>query len=158
MKIGVLSDTHVPTRASSLPSEVIQAFQHVDLILHAGDFVSVEIYERLMRLAPVEAVAGNMDHPEISRMLPSQREIEVSGKMIGLTHGWGGPWDLPQRVCGRFRPEIDCIVFGHSHTPYYSKEGRTLLFNPGSPVSDSNRSYGLLTVDEGRISGEIIHF
>jgi len=158
MKIGVLSDTHVPTRASCLPKEVKQALHHVDLILHAGDFVSIEMYEQLQQLAPVEAVAGNMDRPEITRVLPSQREIEVTGKTIGITHGWGGPWDLPQRVCSRFRPDIDCIVFGHSHTPYYRKEGRTLLFNPGSPVSSSYRSYGLLTVEEGRISGEIIHF
>ena len=158
MRIGVLSDTHIPTRASCLPTEVKRAFEHVDLIVHAGDFVSIDIYDELRQLALVEAVAGNMDRPEITKVLPSQREIEVAGKTIGITHGWGGPWDLPQRVGSRFRPDIDCIVFGHSHTAYYNKEGRTLLFNPGSPVDSSNRSYGLLTVSEGRLSAEIIHF
>ena len=153
-----MSDTHVPTRVSSLPSELITALRHVDLIIHAGDFVSVDIYQYLQQLAPVEGVAGNMDRPEITRMLPSQRELTIEGKTIGITHGWGGPWDLAERVCGRFRPDIDCIIFGHSHTPCYREEGRTLLFNPGSPASSSNRSYGLLTIDQGSLSGEIIHF
>jgi hypothetical protein len=158
MKIGVLSDTHIPTQAPALPLEVMRTLEHTDLILHAGDFVSVKVYEDLQQVAPVEAVAGNMDRPEVNRLLPAHREITVGGKTIGLTHGWGGPWDLPQRVCTRFRPDIDCIVFGHSHVPYYQKVGRTLMFNPGSPVSSVNRSFGLLTVDESGLSGEIIHF
>ena len=158
MKIGVVSDTHIPTQAPRLPEEVMQAFQYVDIILHAGDFISYKVYEGLQHLARVEAVAGNMDHPEITRVLPSQKEIEIDGLTIGLIHGWGGPWDLSQRVRARFRHDVDCIVFGHSHSSYNRREGKTLLFNPGSPVSSSNRSYGLLTVDEGRISGDIIYF
>ena len=158
MKIGVVSDTHIPTRASHLPEEVMRALQYVNIILHAGDFISYQVYEGLQHLARVEAVAGNMDYPEITRVLPSQREISIDGLTIGLIHGWGSPWDLPQRVRARFRRDIDCIVFGHSHSSYNRREEKTLLFNPGSPVSSSNRSYGLLTVNEGSISGEIIYF
>ena len=157
MIIGVVSDTHIPVQAPRLPEEVVRAFGSVDLILHAGDLVSLSVYEELQQLARVEAVAGNMDDPEVAECLSDHTVLEVEGMTIGLTHGWGGPFDLPQRVRARFRPDIDCIVFGHSHVPYNNRDGKTLLFNPGSPVFSSDRSFGILTVQNGSLSGEIIH-
>ncbi|UCE20354.1 MAG: metallophosphoesterase family protein [Gemmatimonadota bacterium] len=156
MTIGVVSDTHIPVRVSQLPEALVRAFRKVDIIMHAGDFVSFEAYEALRQLSRLEAVAGNMDDSELVSLLPSKKEIAVDGLTIGLIHGWGGPADLPGRMRAQFSSDIDCIVFGHSHVPYTRKEGQTLLFNPGSPVFSPNQTFGLLMVENGVISGEII--
>ena len=105
----------------------------------------------------LEAVAGNMDDSEIVTALPSKREITIDGLAIGLMHGWGGASDLPRRIRTQFSSDIDCIVFGHSHVPYNRKDGHTLLFNPGSTVFAHNRTFGLLTVENGEISGKIVN-
>lgn len=158
MIIGVLSDTHIPVRASRLPEPVVRALRKVDLILHAGDFISLRVYEELQHLGRVEAVAGNMDDAEIAKFLPPLKEISLGGLTIGLTHGGGGCSDLPLRVRARFRQDVDCVVFGHSHMPYNERDGKTLLFNPGSTAFRPNQSYGILTVERGEISGDIVYF
>ena len=61
MKVGVISDTHVPAIVPSLPPAVFDIFKGVDLILHAGDIVDLSVLDELRAIAPVEAVAGNMD-------------------------------------------------------------------------------------------------
>ena len=157
MTIGVVSDTHIPVRVPKLPRALLRAFENVDLIMHAGDFVSFEAYEALRQVSRLEAVAGNMDDSEIIGTLPSRKEITVGGLTIGLMHGWGGPSDLPQKIRTQFSHDIDCIVFGHSHVPYNRKDGETLLFNPGSPAFNPNRTFGILTVENGDISGEIVY-
>ena len=61
MLIGLISDTHIPDRAKVLPQKVIEAFNDVELILHAGDLTSPRVIEELEDIAPVMAVQGNMD-------------------------------------------------------------------------------------------------
>ncbi|NTW68137.1 MAG: metallophosphoesterase family protein, partial [Nitrospirae bacterium] len=55
MKVGIISDTHVPGAASSLPPAVFEIFRSVDLILHAGDIVQASVLDELEAIAPVEA-------------------------------------------------------------------------------------------------------
>ena len=61
MKIGVISDTHIPKRAKALPEVVLKAFKDLDHIIHAGDIMSIGVLNTLKELAPVTAVAGNLD-------------------------------------------------------------------------------------------------
>lgn len=63
--LGLISDTHVPVRAREIPKEVFKIFDKVDCIVHAGDLVDLSVIDELERLAPVLAVCGNMDGPEI---------------------------------------------------------------------------------------------
>ncbi len=156
MRIGVLSDTHIPIRAPHLPKVVVETLANVDLIVHAGDFVTDEVYEELRQLSRLEAVAGNMDSQRLTELLPPQKTFVIDGLRIGLIHGWGGPWDLPQRVRTCFQADIDCIIFGHSHQAYNVREEKTLLFNPGSPVFSTNRTFGILHIEKGNIIGEIM--
>ena len=51
MKIGVLSDTHIPGACASLPAEIVAAFKDVDLILHAGDLVEMKVLKELRKIA-----------------------------------------------------------------------------------------------------------
>lgn len=160
MKIGVLSDTHIPSRARSLPAIIFEAFADAAMILHAGDVACLDVLTELESLAPVYAVRGNIDPPELYSRLPPSRTIEAEGVTIGLIHGDGRSGRTEERALKAF-PDADCVVFGHSHTPLCERRGGILLFNPGSPTDrrmQPRHSFGILTVHAGQITGEIITF
>ena len=162
MRIGVLSDTHLPMRARSLPAILFEAFEGVEAILHAGDLACEEVLIELGALAPVYAVRGNVDPPELWSRLPLDRVLTFAGLKVGLTHGHGTSGSTPERALRRFAADtVACVVFGHSHDPLCERRGDVLLFNPGSPTDrrrQPQHSYGILTIENGRIDGEIIRF
>jgi putative phosphoesterase len=158
MKIGVLSDTHIPRACAKLPHEVLEAFKEVDLILHAGDLIEMNVLEELRKIAPTKAVYGNMDEPQVRRALSEKEIIKVNGFTIGLIHGYGPPANLINYIKKSFPENISAIVFGHSHSPINEVKGGVLYFNPGSPTDKifaRFNSFGILTV-AGGIKGEII--
>ena len=157
MLLGVISDTHISGTEKEIPAEVYQIFKQVDLILHAGDLVDLITLDLLNVLAPVRAVAGNMDLPETKGVLPAKQEIEVGPFRLGLIHGWGAPTGIRKRIIRSFTT-IDCCVYGHTHAPYNQVEDGVLFFNPGSAtdtVFAPYRSIGLLKIGDS-IEGEII--
>lgn len=160
MLIGVVSDTHIPARAKMIPQEVLDAFQGVDLILHAGDLTEVDALEPLESLARVIAVRGNMDSPEARKRFPKHQVVETNGFRIGVTHGSGKPEDLHIRVRKQFEDKrLNVIVFGHSHEAFAEWMGEVYVFNPGSPTDDvyaRQRSVGLLHIDGDGVRGQIV--
>ena len=157
--IYVISDTHIPKRASRIPPEFIEKVKADDLIIHAGDFTELKVYWELEDVATLYAVCGNMDCPQIKEILPSKKTFELSRFRIGLIHGFGSPFDLRQRIKGEFREKPDLIVFGHTHSPCNVREGSTFFFNPGSlsgNISLTLGSYGILNLAEGNIKPEIV--
>jgi putative phosphoesterase len=157
MKVGVISDTHVPTAAPSLPPGVFEAFRGVDLILHAGDIGALSVLDQLRALAPVEAVAGNMDGPEVQAMLPRRKVLSLGNYVIGLIHGKYRLDEQQEMVRKEFN-SVDLIVYGHSHQPFWGKVGDVLFLNPGSPTDNRHAPYhsvALLTVGE-TIRAEIV--
>ncbi|MFH1259264.1 MAG: metallophosphoesterase [Elusimicrobiota bacterium] len=159
-RIAILSDTHMPMRAKNLPDELIEELKKVDLILHAGDFVSKETYEKLNSMGiKMEGVCGNMDEPALCKILPEHKIIEIEGRRIALTHGSGSPFNLPISLLKKYSGEkIDCLVFGHTHKPYNKVLNGILCFNPGSPtdrVFSIYRTYGLLEIYPTGIKGMI---
>ncbi len=158
MKIAVLSDTHIPVTQKDLPKEVYDGLTGVDMILHAGDLVEFEVLERLLKIAPVRAVCGNMDDSKIAAKLPKKDVIKAEEASIGLIHGWGPPSGLIELV-GREFKNVDAIVFGHSHNALSETRNGILFFNPGSPtdrIFAPYKSYGILDVQGKIISGRII--
>ena len=77
MKIIVISDTHLPKKAKTLPTPLVDALTSADLILHAGDWSDWSVYELLSHYAPVEGVAGNTDPSEIGEKLGFSRVVEA---------------------------------------------------------------------------------
>ena len=150
MKIGVISDTHA-TSFAQLPNQILHTLVGVDLIIHTGDFVARDILDGLKRLGEVKAVQGNMDSAELKHILPEKELLEIEGTRIGITHGWGAPYGIDERV-GQMFDNVDIIVYGHSHHSQNEVKNGILFFNPGQ----AKNSFGILTIDQ-EVRGEIIN-
>jgi len=149
MRIGVLSDTHIHL-AEEIPARVVSAFSTVDLIVHEGDFVGSGVLDGLKRLGEVKAVHGNVDSMKLRSLLPDKEVFVAGGKKIGLTHGWGGPEGIQNRVKGLLG-DVDIIIYGHSHLANIEQMGKILFINPGPGLM----SFGILSID-GDVQGEIV--
>lgn len=158
MRILVLSDTHIPRVAEDLPAKVYDEIAGVDMILHAGDFVDREVLDALKKLKKIHAVYGNMDAPELRRILKDKEVIEAGTFRIGLIHGYGAPRELMDTVKTEFAG-VDAIVFGHSHSAINVVKDGVLFFNPGSPTDTifaTKKTYGILEVTDKKIEGRIV--
>jgi len=161
MLIGVLSDTHIPNRAKSIPKEIFHGFANVDMIIHAGDICEEYVLDELELIAPVKAVLGNTDGWDLHKKIPRKQILDVKGYKIGIIHGDGDEGSILQRVLDAFKGDkVDCIVFGHSHRAFNSLSGDILLFNPGSSTDkrlSKYFSYGLLQIGD-TIETKIVYF
>lgn len=161
MRIGVISDTHIPRQAKEIPKAVFEHFKGVELILHAGDLTNLNVIDELRQITPnVEAVIGNMDPAENQGVLPVKKMINVGTLKIGLIHGWGPPWGIRNRIWNELKNEApDIIIFGHTHQPEKATMHNTLFLNPGSPTDrmfTSINSIALLTIEDGKADAQII--
>jgi len=153
-RIVVLSDTHVSPRSTrQLPDDVYRNLAATDLILHAGDLVSLDMLRELEGFAPVHAVLGNNDH-ELLGLLPERFEVEVEGIRFGLVHDSGDRQGRAARM-RRWFPDADVVVFGHSHEPCNEAgDADQVLFNPGSSTwkrRAPTHTFGVIEVGAGQI-------
>lgn len=154
MKVGIVSDTHMPRKSKQLPKVLKDGLRDVELILHCGDWTSEEVVAMLESIAPVEGVAGNGDEAAIISRFGWSKIVRAGGISIGIVHGHlGKGTTTPQRALNTFRsPGTDLIVFGHSHIPFKECREGVVLFNPGSPTDKRRQphfSFGVLTIEEG---------
>jgi putative phosphoesterase len=162
MRLGIISDTHLAHLSRDFMALVDDRFSDCQGVIHAGDFTNPEVYHYLNERTSgnVIAVHGNMDPPELRKLLPEKVIFEKGGVKIGLTHGWGGPHDLEERVARLFADvDVSCIIYGHSHNGVNHMRDDVLFFNPGSPTDRYHarmNSIGYLTIENGEIRGEIV--
>ena len=128
VRVGVISDTHVPDKASRIPGEVLRALDGVDVILHGGDLITTGLIAILQRIAPLEAVYGNNDPKQVVDAIPAQKVVRVGGAKIGLVHGHRGRGrNTPDRAVRAFHGQsLDALVFGHSHLPIVVPAGQNV--------------------------------
>lgn len=153
MKIGVISDTHIPERADNIPQEILAEFKNVDMIVHAGDFVEMGVLDKLKAVCPnVKAVWGNMDPAQIKQLLPEKEVFKAGKYKIGLMHGYGAPHNLIEVMLSSFKNDsVDLIIFGHSHSALNQTKNGIIFFNPGSPTDktfSSGGSYGIIEIND----------
>ncbi|MHA1265440.1 MAG: metallophosphoesterase family protein [Candidatus Helarchaeota archaeon] len=155
LKIGVIADTHIPTRARNLPARLFEIFQDVDYIIHAGDYVTDSVIEELKRLAPVTGCYGNMDPTYLKAQLPKIAILKLGKYIIKVIHDLGG--NLYIRKLQNEGP-VNIIIHGHTHRASIQTEKGILLFNPGSATNTFLQSptVGVLYLEEHRINSEII--
>jgi putative phosphoesterase len=153
-RVAVIADTHLPRGSRVLPQECLDELARADLILHAGDVTAAAVLELLREFAPVEAVYGNMDDPELRATLPEQLVVEAGGSRIGMVHIPGPAAGRAERLAQRFRG-CDAVVYGHTHMPEATQHDGVWILNPGSPTERRrapNRSLLTLEIEAGTIA------
>jgi len=160
--VGLIADTHVPARAKCIPKTVFKIFENVDFIVHAGDLVKLAVIDDLEQLAPVLAVHGNMDGPEVSGALPKLNSLKLFDWKIGVMHDPRTLFGIGKMREIAKQNGFDVFVYGHTHKPSIKWEGKVLYINPGSPTNPLpsfiiKPSVALLKVTKEAITPEIIH-
>ena len=168
MRVGVVSDTHLPRFGRSLPEALVTSLRDagVKRIIHCGDWTEPFVVDLFEGIAPVDGVAGNNDPPELATRFGYAPIVELDGVRIGVTHGHIGPTHIttPERARLVFarEPDLAAICFGHSHIPSVTRATNgTLLVNPGSPTDKRRQprySWALLTIENGRVEAELQSF
>ena len=157
----LLADTHVPKRAKDLPAEVWDAVEAADVVVHAGDWVDVALLDELEeRSQSLVACYGNNDGPHLRARLPEVARIELDGLRLAVVHETGGT-EGRERRCSAAYPDVDVLVFGHSHIPWDTTTASGLrLLNPGSPTDRRRQphcTYMTLKVSSGSVTKVLLH-
>ncbi|MGN6869956.1 MAG: metallophosphoesterase family protein [Solirubrobacteraceae bacterium] len=157
--MAVISDTHLPRGTRRLPDACVERLRGADLIVHAGDLMTIAVLRELETYGEVVAVHGNVDDAEVRAALPASDAVVAEGATIAVTHDAGPAKGRLSRMRKRF-PDADAVVFGHSHIPLHERaEDGFQIFNPGSPTERRRspaHTMGVATVRGGRLSFELI--
>lgn len=161
VRLLLMSDTHLPVRAKRLPAPLLDELPRADVVFHAGDWVDTATLDLLeSRSRRLVAVYGNNDGPELRARLPEIAYAELDGLRFGVVHETGPARDREARCAARF-PELDVLVFGHSHIPWDSTAATGLrLLNPGSPTDrrrQPHATYLTGTLTDGRLVDLELH-
>jgi putative phosphoesterase len=163
MRIGLLSDTHLPGERRSLWDEVRTAFQGVDLILHGGDIVHPMVLDWLEEIAPVLAAEGNNDRGWSDPRMSPVQVLDVGGWRLAMVHDME-PEDRPiQYLLETYlkNERVDIVVTGHTHFERLDYREGVLQINPGSPTyphlySTRLGTVGILDLASGRLDAKIV--
>ena len=165
MRIGVVSDTHLPRFGRSLPRALTRGLQDagVERLIHCGDWTEPFVVELLEAIAPLHGVAGNNDPPELVARFGYAPIVELDAVRIGITHGHMGPTRISTSERARLtfatQPDLAAICFGHSHIPMAYEDDGVLFVNPGSPTWKRRQprpTYAVLTIDAGEPRATIV--
>ena len=161
VSLTVVADTHLPRRARDLPAEVWAAVEAADVVVHAGDWVDVALLDQLQaRASRLVGVVGNNDHGPLRDRLPEVARVELAGVRFAVVHETGDAKGREDRCAARF-PDVDVLVFGHSHIPWDTTASTGLrLLNPGSPTDRRRQpacTYLTAVADAGRLRDVVLH-
>jgi putative phosphoesterase len=149
----------MPRGARRLPEACLAQLEGADAILHAGDFMELEVLQLLEALGPpVHAVRGNVDSHELIVRLPLMRTVSLGDVRIGMVHDAGPKDGRLARMRRRF-PDAQAVVFGHSHIPLHEEQDGFQLFNPGSPTEkrrSPRHTMGIATIVATTLTFELI--
>jgi putative phosphoesterase len=146
--VGVVSDTH-----GRLPSQVLQAFEGVSMIIHAGDLNTPQVLAQFRQANRLAVVRGNTDHHDQLRLLPLSEVIQVGEVFIYVIHDLLD-MELDPRAAG-----FDVVIHGHLHVPEVRSRQGVLYLNPGSPTfprRGSRPSVALLRIKDGQVKAEVL--
>jgi hypothetical protein len=148
MELAIISDTHVPGRATGIPDWVRERVEAADHVVHAGDFETSAVVDEVRSLAGDEftGVRGNIDAPAVD--LPAVTTVELGGVDFVVTHGTGDRVGYEDRVVDTVREHGgDVGVAGHTHQHLDTVHDGVRLLNPGSATgADPATETTMLTV------------
>ncbi|OAI42465.1 hypothetical protein AYO38_03015 [bacterium SCGC AG-212-C10] len=173
MRIGLISDTHIPEARYELWPQVFDVFRGVDAILHAGDIHDLVVIDQLHDIAPTWAARGNGEEGSGGRPIQPDHSLlretwllNFEGVSIGMVHDLPIPEYPPnltlERAMLRYwgTTDIDVLIYGHSHVEAIDTIGNTLCVNPGSPTYPHNLdtqlgTVGFLEINDGKAEATI---
>jgi len=158
--IVLLSDTHLPKRAKDLPAGLWDDIDAADLVVHAGDWVDLATLDAVeARAARFVGVRGNNDGPEFDDRLPLVAHVDVEGLRFAVVHETGAATGRERRAAAAY-PDVDVLVFGHSHIPWDTvAPGGLRLLNPGSPTDrrrQPDHTWMRCTASDGSLDVELV--
>jgi putative phosphoesterase len=157
--VAVISDTHLPRGTRALPAACVERLRAADLIVHAGDLMTMAVLEELRGYGEVAAVRGNVDDAALRMVLPERLDLDLDGVKVVVVHNGGPAQERLERMRRKY-PDADAAIFGHSHIPLHETGPDGFqIFNPGSPTEKRRaptHTMGLARVNDGRISFELI--
>jgi putative phosphoesterase len=169
LRVGLISDTHIPESRPQLWPQVFDVFQGVDAILHGGDIHDLMVLDQLNALAPLWSARGNGEDGSAGRPIAAADErlryswlLDLAGVRVGLTHDVPMPELPPNFTVARWKQrrfgteEIDVLVYGDSHVERLDVVGPTLCVNPGSPTYPHNLNTQLGTLGFLDIDGPTV--
>ena len=161
VSLVLTADTHVPRRARDLPPGLWAAIGAADVVVHAGDWVDVALLDELERRSRrLLAVHGNNDHGPLRERLPEVARAELGGVRFAVVHETGGAAGRERRADAA-HPDVDVLVFGHSHIPWdTTTPGGMRLLNPGSPTDRRRQpvcTYLTAEVADGALPDVVLH-
>ncbi|QSG08764.1 metallophosphoesterase [Halapricum desulfuricans] len=131
-----LGDTH-GDRAHRLEGRTLTAVREAEQVCHTGDFTTERVYEAIAEEAgrerggaPLSAVAGNSDDPDLAARLPETITVEYAGRTIVLAHGHDRD-DTSLSLLAR-QEDADVVIVGHTHRPGIERTPHCPVVNPGS--------------------------
>lgn len=156
-----MADTHVPKRAPDLPTQVWDEVGNADVVVHAGDWVSAELLDKLkVRSTRLVACWGNNDGPVLRSRLPERADVTLEGLRLTVVHETGAAAGREARM-SRIYPDSEVLVFGHSHIPWDTTTHTGLrLLNPGSPTDRRRQphcTYMTATLQKGALNSVVLH-
>ena len=146
--IGIISDTH-----GRLPLSLTEAFNGVDLIIHAGDIGEQKILDALEEIAPTVAVRGNMDFGQWAQNLQAQESIEINQTVVTVLHDVYRLSAYPDNVAP------DVVISGHTHRPLQEEIQGVLYINPGSagyPKYGQSATVALLQINRQSLQVQFV--
>jgi putative phosphoesterase len=153
-RLLLISDTHIPGRARRLPDAVLEAADAADLVIHAGDWVAASVLDELGQHADVLGVWGNNDGADLRGRLPEVARRTIEGVRFAVVHETGQANGREVRMDAAY-PDVDVLVFGHSHIPWDTVTPRGMrLLNPGSPTDRRRQptcTMMVAVVEDGRL-------
>ena len=166
LRIGLISDTHIPEAVRQLPPEVLKAFEGVDLILHAGDIYSLDVLDELENVAPVLAALGDDDYPAPDRRIKETHILELEGLTLWLLHARHMLAYRPDTHANKGHPGAgedhhpDIIIYGHVHRTEVEFFNGVLHICSGSPTMLHYHrglgTVGILELNEGKANIQIL--
>ena len=160
MRLLLLADTHVPRRAKALPAAVWDEIDRADVVVHAGDWVEASLVDAIEARGRLIGCYGNNDGPEIRARLPEVARAELESVRVAVVHETGASTGRDERMAAAY-PDVDLLVFGHSHIPWDTTAPTGLrLLNPGSPTDRRRQphcTYMTVTVESGQVGEVAVH-
>lgn len=156
MRVAVLADTHWKG-SDAVPERVLTLLEDVDIVIHAGDIKCEKVLASLGEgERKVLAVRGDSFELDLAG-LPDTRVEDLDGYKVGIAHNigslqqWSAYSKKPHELFGE---HVDCVVFGHTHHPFFDVIHGVPFVNPGS-ATDQDHSGTPGTVALLNINGNL---